>query len=152
VEDLIVSDDPERFSEFWKQLENTVDDGLKDKLVRPSLQEHLVEVWEKDTRSPLQKVRNELYKNWEGLRPSLESVALTGRRLDVKLGEFFEARKRWGAKRDRRTFRAVLGWAKVILGSLVQALQSVPGLRELVEIVKEFIETFDQAVADTGEG
>ncbi len=147
-----MSDDPERFSEFWKQLENTVDDGLKDKLVRPSLQEHLVEVWEKDTRSPLQKVRNELYKNWEGLRPSLENVALTGRPLDVKLGEFFEARKRWGAKRDRRTFRSVLGWAKVILGSLVQALQSVPGLRELVEIVKEFIETFDQAVADTGEG
>lgn len=115
----------------------------------------------------IQNAQKEISSKWPKYKSEMESMGLTGEQLDLKLTGFYKCKNRYlelskkGIAFIRRikkkikkyidvkvslndALKATLSWSLIIIGSL----SAIPGLKETLELVKEFIESVKQALED----
>jgi hypothetical protein len=81
----------------------------------------------------------------QSLDRSLETAGLTGAELELKIGGWRRALRRFGVQPVRKALIKTLGWANLILGSLAVVLPHA-------EAVKEFKDAFEKSLDDVPTG
>jgi hypothetical protein len=76
----------------------------------------------------------------------LEAAGLTGSNLNLKYEGLFESYRRLNRNGGTRGLRRCLRWAKIVIGSVATI---VPGLKELTEILNEYMEAIDMGIEDS---
>jgi len=75
----------------------------------------------------------------------LKQAGLRGSNLDLKYQGIFESYERLNRRGGTSRLRRFLRWAKIVVGSITTM---VPGLKELSEILKEYMEAIDIGIED----
>jgi hypothetical protein len=136
-----ITSDTDKLDAILKMMENVLDEVARSGILfRHNLRDDVLKSWE-EIRPNIERMRDRLREQPEGLA----AAGLTGSNLNMKylatLESYADVNKSGGTRRVKKFLR----WAGIVVGSLATM---VPGLKELAEILREYMEAIDMGIED----
>jgi len=133
--------DGDKRAAIMDMIENVLKEATQSQILfRHNVRDHLLESW-KDVQPNIRKLRTRLLRDSK----DLEKAGLKGPNLNLKYEGIFGSYWRLNRGGGTRRLKRFLGWAKIVVGSLTTL---VPGLKELAEILNEYMEAVEMGIED----
>jgi len=135
--------DIEKLDTIIKMIENVLTEVVqaRELLFNYRLRSDVESSWE-EVSSRMKQIPGLLREH----RSDLETAGLTGSNLNLKYEGIFESYRRLNRNGGTRGVKRFLRWAKIVIGSVATI---VPGLKELTEILNEYMEAIDMGIEDS---